>query len=1011
MMVSAATRPSLLGLPYYAGLLFWLLLVLLKRRFAFKGAVYPAVALWASLHALAMHIAQLPWAHHPVARRRVRHWLGLDVLGTGDSVWEGYVTSSALAVTLVLLAVSMHVRRLRGAVFVSSGLEQPGSALSEPLLKDAEAQEGWGGGPGRANEDDTRSGEGTDYGGSLGDSNPVYSSGMYKAAGQGYSEDGGNDRDDAAETQSVASEVSAAGHLAAHWASVLVTKLRHLAVAVLSFTFKISLVPVLVIAVLYCSLPVLPLAVYFCVGVIVPSSVTRRTIAWLVAYVHVWALVLYVTAAVRGPAPVDRDFVPSTGLLRFSVPLLGFSGILGLTGVVAALVRIDRRKAPHAYPPDGNDGNGNDGDHADDAGGVTTSVNLNPEEAKDEAAQGWRAEELARSGELVRVGSRPSAAAAAAAGASRSQSLRGQPGHERPPTLLAVAVVALKLALYHYSYVCSLALLFSLAVTSVDIFHAIYLAFFLAFLNSQPLARRFWVVLVLFTNVVVFLLYLWQVPLLSLPADVNNEYGLVRFEKVYPTVARPLALVFGLAEPLALLLFALVQWQVYKIVVVSGDVLPARISAGLTLFRAACLGFYRVVGLPAVYLAALVVGLSPNVQLLRIIYVIIVFATLVVQIQFIRRGLAGVRVMLFVLASYSAAVIALKYAFQFQVVHRAVVQGMHTATQITPQDLGLIGDTPLSAGTRFDVLRFFIPDAIVLVLTVLQLRWLRRVLQGPAAAPPGAGADPNDAFAVERPRALAALYRFCARCAFLHAPKAVVISLLAASVERGTVSVIGMVFLLMALAILLVPWLEQRAWPAVSLVVIAAGIVQLLFVFPFALQQSLSADQLRWVGLTMQGVTKDQFFWPALFPAATLVALAVQRISAAPYRGRDSPTLFKWDPSLPEELVVNEPIAVMLPRAKRFFSTFFDRYGLGLAVFSLLIVAFTRPNFFTVLFVVVAAGCVYFSRRAIRRVWPVLVGFQVLIILGQYTYVLLLVKIPFSCCEIRTQWQDDTNVK
>lgn len=83
---------------------------------------------------------------------------------------------------------------------------------------------------------------------------------------------------------------------------------------------------------------------------------------------------------------------------------------------------------------------------------------------------------------------------------------------------------------FRSSYALALIGLYICSLLSVNILSAGYLAFFLLFFLSESLASRFWWALILYTELVIALQFVWQVSwTLAIENDVTRLFGLYHF--------------------------------------------------------------------------------------------------------------------------------------------------------------------------------------------------------------------------------------------------------------------------------------------------------------------------------------------------------------------------------------------------------------------------------------------------------------------------------------------------
>eukprot|EP01047_Picozoa_sp_COSAG01_P010006 COSAG01_NODE_419_length_17278_cov_34.763432_3_plen_2268_part_00 len=275
----------------------------------------------------------------------------------------------------------------------------------------------------------------------------------------------------------------------------------------------------------------------------------------------------------------------------------------------------------------------------------------------------------------------------------------------------------------------TLLLLFAAGLAKIDLLHAGYVGFCLLFVVFPALSRKAWVILLVYCEVVVLALYMWQfqwigeepsgadfAKLLGLQYDVNctaavdpeNDHVLSEFFlfQCWKTVGLP---VFSV-------ILASIQLSIFTglAAMSNGDQGHSHLNYILSMLEIAVgrAGHYIVV-VAIVLVASIGRSNGMHAVLIALACLVLAFAQRGHQRQFSK----SIQLLTYVTAFYLALTILAKYIYKFE-----QIQDYLSATAFLPQlqtlrDIGLTSD--------IDVYTDLVPDTLLLLLIATVLRLLR----------------------------------------------------------------------------------------------------------------------------------------------------------------------------------------------------------------------------------------------------------------------------------------------
>eukprot|EP00002_Diphylleia_rotans_P034972 TRINITY_DN7580_c0_g2_i2.p1 TRINITY_DN7580_c0_g2~~TRINITY_DN7580_c0_g2_i2.p1 ORF type:complete len:2095 (-),score=426.44 TRINITY_DN7580_c0_g2_i2:1764-8048(-) len=427
--------------------------------------------------------------------------------------------------------------------------------------------------------------------------------------------------------------------------------------------------------------------------------------------------------------------------------------------------------------------------------------------------------------------------------------------------------------LTQHAYKISLVLLFILASAEINLFHVGYLVFFVAYLIFVDLARRFWIVLVVYCEAVITVLYMWQIKFIQTDSDAAEVAGLQIFTSptegllFYITIHCVVAAQYHVFESSLDLGFKATAAPEHLQPLIqnaaSGQVTQAEKESTQETSASATIDyvidflrhFFNSFGLAICYFIYLVNGVGSEACVINLIYVLVgLFGTYLFIITPNHRMYAsklwvGVTV-------YAGFVLCTRYAYQFEAVHDGIEELWPADTKFDIRQLGY------EVYNDDSVFGHLVGNAVVLVVSVFQYRVFAKEK----------AMDPSIKTRVKMPSKLEALTRFFKRALIINEGLVMRTSLFTAAIR--SISIMGGIYLL--LFVILITFLKQGA--RLHYIASLYGIIFAVAVYIFQMEyfESYWTDDYEWVGLK-----KYQDVFDGLQPHLVMIILTTLQTASA----------------------------------------------------------------------------------------------------------------------------------
>eukprot|EP01135_Chromosphaera_perkinsii_P000950 Nk52_evm48s153 gene=Nk52_evmTU48s153 len=270
----------------------------------------------------------------------------------------------------------------------------------------------------------------------------------------------------------------------------------------------------------------------------------------------------------------------------------------------------------------------------------------------------------------------------------------------------------------HSSYLLALLALYFCSLRDVNFFNAAYFAIFIVFWIFPKTASNNWIVLLMYCQSVIVLIYIWSFPFCrSLFYFLKPYAGLIGLESKKETTLQ-----LFLVWHLVILGCSVVQFHTYKVLSRRGDLRGAvehmyymdthESEHSKLSFPRLVLVVFNDHWLMWSYAALLFVGLSGNVSLFKLLYIATLFVCLMCTHVF-KNSKTIVRRIFNVFVVYSGAVLGAMYIIQFDEIYKYVLKHMTVA------DLSDIG---LDKRDTSDLFKYLFGPTLVLFAAVVQTR-------------------------------------------------------------------------------------------------------------------------------------------------------------------------------------------------------------------------------------------------------------------------------------------------
>ncbi|GAM18094.1 hypothetical protein SAMD00019534_012690 [Acytostelium subglobosum LB1] len=414
------------------------------------------------------------------------------------------------------------------------------------------------------------------------------------------------------------------------------------------------------------------------------------------------------------------------------------------------------------------------------------------------------------------------------------------------------------------SYRLALAGLFFCGLTSITLLNAGYMVFFILFVISEYLASRFWILLVVYAQAVVVLLYAWQIqPTDSLEDATTEMIGLVHFEK-----QRGQAVWFGMIWQVVIVTFSLIQWNLSRFVTFHSGLFQAGSGAldedhlarqqrdlpkAVKLIMAMLYSATHKYALPFCYLVIVLVASFSKISFISMVYMATVFTCLTVH-YLSSNGTVHIRRFWLIIVITQAVILVARYVYQFTPVNTWLQRIFPTNKYITLDDIGL---TVYSS----DYFLVLFGNVAILVVCVFQLNCF---FDGHLD-----NKDPR--YSVEHhmkhyPRFQMMLYRI-GRFTYVHGCKLVLWAVFLISISPPTF--FNSIYLVMVLISMTFKKGTYRIGFYLLIYSQAIVLLQMAFLFPEAAGVIGHEVLMRWLGMP----TSDQSTWDAVNLNLTIILI------------------------------------------------------------------------------------------------------------------------------------------
>eukprot|EP01134_Creolimax_fragrantissima_P002582 CFRG2582T1 len=408
-----------------------------------------------------------------------------------------------------------------------------------------------------------------------------------------------------------------------------------------------------------------------------------------------------------------------------------------------------------------------------------------------------------------------------------------------------------------YTYIVALALLFICSLQQINLFNAVYLVFFLIFIVSPSTAERFWTILVVYCQVIILAVYLYNFRWLE--AYISSETAYL----IGLTGGKNTTLLSALGWHLAILATSVLQSMFYKIALLhrshSGRLEREEKSMEnrFGMLASALLQITLAGWITVCYAVILTVTLLGNVTMFKCFLLSLVFVCIAVD-HFFEDGTAAIRRFWFAIPVCSVLCLFAMYAYQFVFVHEWLESHL-TVDELT--QIGLVRTENLQ--------EYLFGQIVVTWSSVLQLKMFSLTHDSVI-----------DTSIEAKLRALKALkgvklFRFIKRLVRYIAPIGAQWLLFGAMMQNVEALNLGT----MALLMLMISNPYSHVVRCVMLVWLQ-GLVMVKLLYRLALVQSLfdpaNMADLEWLGLH----TEKRMFLALFDYVAAIVLLAMSRVAS-----------------------------------------------------------------------------------------------------------------------------------
>jgi hypothetical protein len=408
-----------------------------------------------------------------------------------------------------------------------------------------------------------------------------------------------------------------------------------------------------------------------------------------------------------------------------------------------------------------------------------------------------------------------------------------------------------------YSYYLSLLVVYfaDLTTDNADAIHAVYLLFFLLFFVFRGLAKRFWILLVIYTQFSIVSLYLFNVYYPNVVGIPYRIIGFVTFKKDSFWV--------GLVWHILILFFTSMEYHVQKLSVenltefagirISMDKLALPHSIQIMVRGVQELS--KIFGIYASYLAViLLLLLSHDTSILGIVFFVLLFACFILQTYRITQIL--LYPFWYIVVLYSVIVFFAVYVYQFPDVRSK----LDTAIALVPEVDRLFMDASTIGLTTFRYKSVsLLPYTCILLLNIFQLKnfqiWRsgNSTKKSPQTTPVEFDTQTKRDFG-EEPKSLMSeldlagqkntvvfsqriddflvdISRFMKRLSILHQPKLLLIFLFVAA--QLNLTIIGLIYFFIVILLAPVPNIASRLWLFIYVYSSTIFLSQYIYQFPY----------------------------------------------------------------------------------------------------------------------------------------------------------------------------------
>jgi hypothetical protein len=265
----------------------------------------------------------------------------------------------------------------------------------------------------------------------------------------------------------------------------------------------------------------------------------------------------------------------------------------------------------------------------------------------------------------------------------------------------------------HYSNFFALFAIYLCSLARINIFSAFYLVFLVIFSTWPTLARKFWILLVLYNDVVISVIYLYQIP------------ATIGFDERHPTLAKNFGfsrfnVTFGIGDGFfwygLILLFSSLEYWVLEASSIQDDWHKSKTKLKRLPFFAAVGKFLNRYGWILSYFTIIIVALVDKVNLFTVGYVVL-FSIFVLVKCAVTNPDRIISILWPSIVLFSGMSFVSKYVFQFESVATWLTERYPQHLRLTLQDLGVVvynGELQLFVG--------LLGDTFVFLITIIQLR-------------------------------------------------------------------------------------------------------------------------------------------------------------------------------------------------------------------------------------------------------------------------------------------------